>query len=303
MQPHTVTTGVSTGISTGIEAAIGAALLYNLAIVVQKSQAEQAETDGVRILGALSRRPLWLLGIAIQIGGFALLSFALTRAPVTLVQPIIASGIAFAVLFAALLLGERPMRRELAGMALAVTGVCLLIARPAHSPAIQPVAVQDLGLALGSAAVLMAGLLQLAADGGLVESTGLRAALVGSAAGLGQGMSDAMNRLAGAWLAPSVGWIPPAWIGIAAAVLLVVFGFHGFVWAQNGLRLYRANTVIPCILITQLLVPIAMASLVYGQALPADAAGLAIWAAAMALAIAGIALLSRAGGIAPRRRV
>ena len=284
----------------GVLAAFSAAMLYNLAIVVQKTQAEQTSASGVQILGALSKRPLWLLGIGIQIAGFVLHSFALTRAPVTVVQPIIASGIAFVVIFAAVILGERPTSRELAGMALSVAGLSLLVVRPGPLDAMQQVALQDLGLALGSAAVVIAGMLQLS-SAAAIESVGIRAVLVGSAAGMGEGMSDAMNRLVGAWLAPSIGWIPPASIGVAAAVLLFVFGFQGFISAQNALKLYRANTVIPCILIAQLMVPIAMASLLYGQTLPRGGIDLAIWIVAIALSVGGIATLSRSAHVAELR--
>ena len=284
----------------GVVAAFSAAMLYNLAIVVQKTQAEQATASGVQILGALSKRPLWLLGIGIQIAGFVLHSFALTRAPVTVVQPIIASGIAFVVIFAAVILGERPTAREMVGMALSVAGLSLLVVRPGPLDAMQQVALQDLGLALGSAAVVIAGMLQLA-SAAAIESVGIRAVLVGSAAGLGEGMSDAMNRLVGAWIAPSVGWIPPASIGVAAALLLFGFGFQGFISAQNALKLYRANTVIPCILIAQLMVPIAMASLLYGQTLPRGGIDLAIWIVAIALSVGGIATLSRSAHVAELR--
>jgi drug/metabolite transporter (DMT)-like permease len=286
--------------NAGVLAAFSAAMLYNLAIVVQKTQAEKTTASGVQILGALSKRPLWLLGIAIQIAGFVLHSFALTRAPVTVVQPIIASGIAFVVIFAAVILGERPTRRELAGMAMSVLGLSLLVVRPGPLDAMQQVAMQDLGLALGSAAVVIAGMLQLS-SAAAIESVGIRAVLVGSAAGMGEGMSDAMNRLVGAWLAPNMGWIPPASIGVAAAVLLFVFGFQGFISAQNALKLYRANTVIPCILIAQLMVPIAMASLLYGQTLPRGGIDLAIWIAAIALSVGGIATLSRSAHVAELR--
>ena len=48
--------------NAGVLAAFSAAMLYNLAIVVQKTQAEKTTASGVQILGALSKRPLWLLG-------------------------------------------------------------------------------------------------------------------------------------------------------------------------------------------------------------------------------------------------
>ena len=286
-----------TSIHLGVAAAIGATLLYNLAIVLQKSQAERTQASGVRILGALAKRPLWLAAIAIQIAGFALHSFALTRAPVTVVQPIIASGLAFMVIFAAAILGERPTAREVRGTLLSVVGVSLLVMRPGSLAAMQQVAVRDLVLALGTAALAVAAMLHFS-RAGAIRSASVRAALLGSAAGIGDGMSDSMNRLAGAWIAPTAGWIPPASIGIAAAMLLGAFGFQGFVTAQNALKLHRANTVIPCILIAQLVVPIAMASLLYGQSLPRGGADLAIWLAAIGLTVAGIATLANSTHVA-----
>ncbi len=114
---------------TGILAAIAATMLYNLAVVVQKTQAQRVSTSGVRIIGSLSMRPIWLLGIAVQMTGFGLHFLALTRAPVTVIQPIIAAGITFVVIFAALLLRERPGRREISGMVMAISGVILLVTR------------------------------------------------------------------------------------------------------------------------------------------------------------------------------
>src|SRR2546422_1814643 len=88
----------------GVVAAVVAGCLYNLAVVVQKSQAELVAETGVAILGSLMARPLWLLGVALQVLGLVFHGYALTEAPVTVVQPIIASGIAFLVVFAALIL-------------------------------------------------------------------------------------------------------------------------------------------------------------------------------------------------------
>jgi drug/metabolite transporter (DMT)-like permease len=281
----------------GVEAAVLAALLYNLAIVIQKTQAERADASGVRIIGALWRRPLWLLGILLQLAGFALHAFALTRAPVTVVQPIIASGIVFVVLFAGLLLGERPHGREIAGMGMSTAGVCLLVARADPLAAMAHVAVQDLVLAVGTAAALAAGLLYARGAIG-IRSPSLRAALIGTAAGIGDGMSDSMNRLAGTWLSPQGGWIPPASMGVAAIALLFSFGFLGFVAAQNGLKQHRANTVAPFTLTAQMLVPIAMGATIYGQSIPEGGLSLAGWLAALALVAAGIVTLSSSAPVA-----
>lgn len=280
----------------GVAAAVVAGCLYNLAVVVQKSQAEAVAETGMAILRSLMARPLWLLGVALQVLGLVFHAFALTEAPVTVVQPIIASGIAFLVLFAALILRERPSLRELFGMLLAVSGVSLLAIRIQGPVVLAPLDADDFAYAVVSAAALAALLLAFGRSP-RVASTGVGAALIGTAAGVGQGMSDAMNRLAGAWFAPH-GWIPPTWIMCAALVLLFGFGLQGFVAAQNAFQRYRANTVVPCIVTAQLFVPVAMAIILFGQPGPRDAADAGVWALALLLTVAGISVLSRARAVA-----
>ena len=249
--------------SDGVIAAVVATMLYALAVVLQKAEAERVTTHGLRILGSLAKRPVWLLAIAIQLVGLGFHSFALTRAPVAVVQPIIAAGVLFVVVFAFLVLGERPRRREAIGVAFLIGGIGLLVRELRGSSAIASVLPQDLGLALISCMVLIAVLM-----GGVRSprvGAGLAAVSLAGAAGLGQGMSDAMNRLAIAWLVPSGGWIPPTAMGVAATLLLIGFGLQGLAAAQNALQTYRANTVVPCLVGVQVLVPIAMAQVVYGQ--------------------------------------
>ncbi len=278
-------------------AAVGAAMLYNLAVVVQKTQAQQVEADGLSILAALWKRPVWLLGIAIQTLGFGLHSFALTQAPVTVVQPVIAAGIVFIVIFAALVLGERPGSREILGTLLAVLGTTALALGVSEPPTMREVPGQDLAQAVAAAAALIAGLLYLAtANPGV--SAGLRAVLIGGAAGVGQGMSDAMNRLAGAWLSPAHGWAPSAAMGLVAVALLVVFGVQGLVCAQNGFRQFRANTVVPCMSATQLLVPMMMATILYGQIVPQGSESMSIWATSVTLTLTGVLVLASSPQVA-----
>jgi multidrug transporter EmrE-like cation transporter len=218
---------------------------------VQKSQAEVVSETGMAILRSLMARPLWLVGVALQVLGLLFHAFALTEAPITVVQPIIASGIGFLVLFAALILRERPSPRELLGMGLAVSGVTLLAYQIQGPVVLAPLDADDFAYAVVSAAALAAILLAFARSR---LPSGVRAALIGGAAGVGQGMSDAMNRLAGAWFAPR-GWVPPTWVLCAALALLFGFGLQGFVAAQNAFQRYRANTVVPCIVTAQLFVP------------------------------------------------
>src|SRR5262249_26538434 len=109
-------------------------------------------------------------------------------------------------------------------------------------------------------------------------------------------MSDAMNRLAGTWFAPH-GWSPPTGVLCAALVFLLLFGFQGFVVAQNAFQRYRANPVVPCLVTVQFFVPVAMAIVLFGQPGPRDGEDAGLWLLALMLTFTGIVWLARAPGV------
>jgi hypothetical protein len=121
--------------------------------------------------------------------------------------------------------------------------------------------------------------------------------MFGLAIGLAQGMSDALNRLMGAWLLAGQGWRPPALMGVTALVGLVAFGGVGFVLSQEAFRRHRANTVVPSMQTTQLVVPLGIAVTLYGQALPAGLVAALGWIAAFALIVVGVVVLSRSAPV------
>ncbi|MFI5398388.1 MAG: DMT family transporter [Candidatus Binatia bacterium] len=283
----------------GVLAAFAATILYNLSVVIQKMKAQQASTSGFRLIATLVTKPLWLFGVGLQTAGLAFHFFALTKAPVTVVQPVIAAGVVFVVIFAALLLGERPGRQELTGMVTAMGGVTVLLATVGEPVGMQRVRAAELSAAVVALAVLIAVLLAATAWRRLATASAA-AACIGVAAGLAQGMSDAMNRLMGAWLSPGAGWVPTPGIGRAAVACLLAFGIVGLVVTQNALRLYRANTVVPCMLTAQLLVPVSMAIALYGQALPSGTVSEVAWLAACILVVVGVVVLSTSAQVASK---
>jgi drug/metabolite transporter (DMT)-like permease len=197
---------------SGIVAAFGAAFLYNLATVLQKSQAQREAVEGIRLVARLFRRPLWLLGVACQIAGLGLHVVALARAPVTVVQPIIAAGIVFLVILAALALGERAGQRELAGMAATMGGVALLLTEAGEPATLGRVPVAALAGVILAAAGLIAALSIVSARVRLVRASA-GAVMFGLAIGLAQGMSDALNRLMGLGCSQDrVGDRPRPWV-------------------------------------------------------------------------------------------
>jgi hypothetical protein len=121
---------VSAETTTGLVLALASAILINLAYL--------REHDAAAELPVLSmRRPLqsarlllgdrsWLLGFAMESGGFLLYVAALVLAPLSLVQSISAGGIGV-LAFASARLARRPLAgREIAGVLLSVLGLAAL---------------------------------------------------------------------------------------------------------------------------------------------------------------------------------
>jgi hypothetical protein len=85
--------------------ALGAALAYAAASVLQQREAEaDAGTDqgsavggGIRLVLRLARRPIWLAGLGADAVGFGLQAIALGVGELLVVQPVLTSGILFAL--------------------------------------------------------------------------------------------------------------------------------------------------------------------------------------------------------------
>jgi drug/metabolite transporter (DMT)-like permease len=118
-----------------IAAALSAACCFALAAILQQEAArtvDPGEALHLRLLADLLRRPRWLAGIAALVAGFSLQAVALANGPVSLVQPIIATELAFAIPVAIWRSRRRAGRREWAGIALVLLGIStfLVVASP-----------------------------------------------------------------------------------------------------------------------------------------------------------------------------
>ena len=115
----------------GILAAVASSCLYNLSIAMQALQAREVPHDhGLRpsLLVRLVKNPRWLGATGIGLLGWPLELAALLLAPLTVVQPVLASGLLLLLYLGATRLGERPGPREfvaIGAILLGLTGVAL----------------------------------------------------------------------------------------------------------------------------------------------------------------------------------
>src|SRR5205807_5181639 len=118
-----------------VASALGSALLYAVAAVTQQRAAYAQPLERslrLSLLINLLRRPLWLVGLTCDLGAFLLQFWALDHGSLVLVQPLLVSGLLFALPLGAVVSHERMTRNDWIGGALVVIGLSafLIVARP-----------------------------------------------------------------------------------------------------------------------------------------------------------------------------
>lgn len=112
--------------TVAVVAALAAGACFALAGVLQQSVASAAPAERslrVRLLADLVRRPRWRAGIAAAFASYGFQAYALSVAPLALVQPIIVTELIFAIPASARLRGVRLSGREWTGVAAVAGGL------------------------------------------------------------------------------------------------------------------------------------------------------------------------------------
>ena len=208
-----------------ILAALGAAMSFAVAAVLQQESAQLASTDkslSLRLLADLLRRPKWLAGITFLLAGFGLQALALAYGPVSLVQPIVITELAFAIPLAMWRRHRRAGRPEWFGIATVVGGVSLFLwAASPVSGTTNPLAAEWL-----AALVPVGGVAAGAVIVGSRRHDRTRAMFLGAAAGLAFGVLAVLTKATTHLLSVDVGqaflhWQPYATIAVGIAALVV----------------------------------------------------------------------------------
>lgn len=263
----------------GIAVAAGAACCYEGAYVLQALEARRAG-GGARLhaslLGRLIKRPRWVAGTALSGAGALLQVYALTLAPLTIVQPVLALGLVLLLALSSVFLHERIGRRELLGVAAIVCGVAVvtLVADPGVGSAGDPLGVALLLLLLGTLTALPFALRRRLPDARLR----VVAAASGDAwAAIGLKLvADALDR--GSPL-PALAWAASA--GLA--------GFLALTAEMSALQRIAATRVAPVVVSAQVLVPVIAGPLVFDEP----------WADTVPeRLLLGVAIIAVAGGAA-----
>ncbi|MGH3161817.1 MAG: DMT family transporter, partial [Streptosporangiaceae bacterium] len=102
---------MSTVTYTGILLALVATTAYNVGLILEKRALGQMAALDIRrvlrVVGSLMTSRAWLAGFALMLTGLACQTIALTFEPVSVVQPVLASGVVLVLVLSRLVLRER----------------------------------------------------------------------------------------------------------------------------------------------------------------------------------------------------
>jgi hypothetical protein len=116
-------------VALGATLAVASAVLYDVGYVLEKQALlalPSLPAHPFRLWRVCVKSPRWLAGFVIMLGGLALQLIALTLAPVTVVQPILAAGVLGVAAAGRLVLGERLGPRECVALVLVAVAVAAI---------------------------------------------------------------------------------------------------------------------------------------------------------------------------------
>ena len=272
-------------------AAFAAAFSFALGSALQQRVAggttPDEESHGsffVRIAG----HPPWLVGLVLSAVAFALHAFALSRGDLALVQPIIVSGIVFAVIIRAALEHRFPPARTLVWLVITWAGLALFLAvRPPtadHAPE------NGLGAVLVGVGVALA--LAGMAVASRTRRTQLRGAILAGVSGVLFGLVAGLVKLVLARFGDGFGAVLGSW----SLWALVVAGLWAVLLNQRAYQATRLSVTTPILNVAEVAVAILFGLLVLGED-PGQSTTIVVGeVAGLALVIAGVIKLASAEG-------
>jgi multidrug transporter EmrE-like cation transporter len=281
-------TGVSLSVGLGLICALLSALGTNLAFLFKYKGAVAAPDVDMRhpLRSAvdLFRSKWWSIGWGVAVAAFALHVAALTLAPISTGQAVLAGGLVFLAVLAERFFGFELGRRQWIGIALVAVSLSLLTLTgggggKAHSDYSLAGMIVFEGIAIGVGLILVLS--------HLIERIPVqRGVLLGIAAGLGFGISDvAIKALSGDLDSGPVGLLSPWTVVIVTAA---VFSFYA---SARSLQIGDGVAVIAVTSVAANLSTIVAGLAVFGDRLGNDALVVGVRVAAFALILAGAALI------------
>lgn len=272
-------------------------MLYNTSIALQALEAREVPGEHslrVSLIGKLVRNRRWLGATALGLVGWPLEIVALLLAPLTVVQPCLASGLILLLWLGATRLGERPGRREWIAVGAIIAGVAgVAWAAPERTTDHAGAAAIALSLVLVALPVLapyaLRARIRHSPHQGGVNIGWVRAveALMVLSAGCGYAWTAIASKLLTDELAAGAILVAVAWLATAAASEGLAL-----LSEMSALQRRAATHVAPAMFAVQILVPVLLAPLIFGESWGETPLGGVALVAFMGIAVAGTILLA-----------
>ena len=271
-------------------ASLVAALLYATASVLQHRAAREVPADQSLRLSLLARliaKPWWLAGIAADGLAFVMQFIALGHGPLVVVQPLLVSGLLFALPLGGWISGAKIKASDIRAAALVVVGLAglLVIANPTQgSPTLTGTAwiFVTLGVLLPVIALVV------------VARSFARPVLLAAAAGALYGLTAALAKVVSHELGLGIGHVLTSWEVWA----LIPGGILGMVLCQSAFQAGPLEASLPTLTAVDPLVSIAIGVFAFHEEVGHQPGRICIEVAGTLLMIVGVFLLGRSPLIA-----
>ncbi|GAB3259429.1 DMT family transporter [Alteromonas gracilis] len=239
------------------------------------------------VLSYVVRRPVWLASMALSFVSMLCHAIALNQGAVALVQPLIISGVVFAVIFRALLDRTRPHRDELVAVVLTIATLAVFISLTRNEPR----EVADDSRALAFFLIGYACLIATYLWARRTTHPRRAAMVLGVASGFAFGLVAGLLKLIG-HDAEAGGLIGV--VGTWHVYALPLVGVVGLAMNQLAFHLAPLALSMPMLNVVDVLVAICFAALVYAEYPTTDPLRLVALAVCLVVIALGLRMIARA---------
>jgi drug/metabolite transporter (DMT)-like permease len=271
-------------LALGLGVACTASAFYDLAVALQALDARAVPASHslrLSLLARLATRPRWVAALLLGLLGFPLQIYALTLAPITVVQPALALGLVLLLALGVHLLDESVGGREIVAVSAILAGIAgIAWAAPLRGDNLADVRLAPALVILGALAAIpflgrvRRGSLMMLGAGCAFAWAGLSAKLIG-------------DRLStGDWLTALL-WL------VATGLIAVI----GLLSEMSALQRRPATQVAPTVFVVQVVIPVVLAGAFGGEDWNTTPMGGTLLAVLLALVVGGAVALTRSSAV------
>lgn len=269
--------------------AVASAALFGTGVALQQRPARNVPVRYAARFGLLvgvAHRPLWLLGIAAEIGGFALQVVALGHGSLVVVQPIITISLLFTIALSGLWARNPVRARDWAAVVAVVVALAAFLVAAHPGEQSRGRAGPGPWTATAVACMVAVGVMLVI---GFRSRGRARAAMFALAAGIGDAVVAVVTKAFAQALDPGLGhalrsWSPYALAGVGVVALLL---------SQTAYQVGRPTVTLPLITVTDPIVSSAIGVALFGEVIHLDGVRGPIAFIAVLTMIVGLVVLNR----------